>query len=135
MKGGGEPFPCILVAWDPESQPVRSVCERAGEDSRDEEPFKSGARVGMRGQPKEASSADDLPASAVQEGVELRCLAAETDARRFQPICIGEHADPDCDRRTADGPRAKGGAQGRNDVRRGKRETEPQSGQSVGFAE
>ena len=42
----GEPFPCVLVAGNPESQPVRRVGEGAGEDSRGQQPLKGGARVG-----------------------------------------------------------------------------------------
>src|SRR5277367_3300412 len=46
----GEPFPRILVARNPESQAIRSVCERAGEDSFGQELFKGGACVGISGQ-------------------------------------------------------------------------------------
>ena len=68
----GEPFPCVLVARNPESQPVRGLCERAGEDSFAQELFKGGSRVGMSGQSIEVRSADDSPAGAAQESVEAR---------------------------------------------------------------
>src|SRR5258708_36187057 len=94
-QGCGEPFPCVLIARNPEAQPVRSFRERTREDSSDEKAFKGGARVGMRGQSTEASSADDSPAGAVQEGIEPGCVAAKPRAHGFQPIRIGERLGGD----------------------------------------
>ena len=132
----GEPFPGVLVARNPKSQPVWSVCERAGEDSCGQQPLEGGARVGGA-QPVEKASVPPMirqPARCRRASSRAAVLA-EAPAHCLEPIRIGERADPDRNRRPADRPRAKGGPQGRDDVWRGERETETQPGQSIGFAE
>src|SRR5271163_313902 len=103
-QGPGEPFPRVLVARNPESQPVRSVCERAGENSSCKQPSKGGARVGVCGQSKEGSAADDSPADAVQESVEPRGVAGQARARCLKPVRISERANSDRNCWAADGP-------------------------------
>ena len=61
-KRRGEPPPRVLVARNPEPQPIRRVGEGPGEDSRREQPLKRGARVGSRREAEEARSAEDAPA-------------------------------------------------------------------------
>ncbi len=58
-KRARKPPPRVFVPRNPEPQPVRSVGERPGEDSRCEQPLKYGARVRSRREAKEARSADD----------------------------------------------------------------------------
>ena len=125
----------MLVGRNAESQPIRRVSEGAGEDSRGEQPLKGGAGVGVRGQSKQARSADDSPFRRAQEGVEPRSLLAEAGARFFQPVRIGERLNPDRNRRPADRPRPQGASQGGDDVERREREAEPKPGQSIGLAE
>src|SRR5580693_7544379 len=86
----GEPFPCVLVARNPESQAIRGLCERAGENSYRKQPSKGGARVGAGGQSKKESAADDSPACVVQESVEPRGVAGQARARCLKPIRISE---------------------------------------------
>src|ERR1700722_13805965 len=88
----------------------------------------------MSGQSIELRAPDDSPAVAAQESVEPRGFLAEARSHRFQPTRIGERANSDRNRWPADGPRSKGRPQGRDGVRRGEGETEPQPGQSVGFS-
>src|SRR6202453_4678755 len=80
-QGAGEPSPCVLVARNPESQAIRGLCERAGENSCRKQPSKGGARVGAGGQSKKGSAADDSPADAVQESVEPRGVAGQEIGR------------------------------------------------------
>src|SRR5580698_7674951 len=112
----GEPFPCVLVGRNSESQAVRSVRERADENSCGQQPREGGARVGMSAQPKETRPADDSPAAAAQEGVETCGVLAQARARYFEPIRIGERPDANCNRRPADRPWAEREAQRRHDV-------------------
>ena len=131
----GEPFPCVLVARNPESQPVGVSAKgrvRIPAVSSRSKAARASARAASR---KSDCAADDSPAGALQESVEPRCVLAKAHAHCFEPIRIGERPNSDRNRRPADGPRAKGGPQGWDDVWRRERETEPQPGQSVGLAE
>ena len=89
----------------------------------------------MGRQPKEARSADDSPARAVQERVEPRSVLADARAHRREPVRIAKRANPDRDRRPADRPRPQRRPQGRDDVRRSEREAETKPGEPVSLAE
>src|ERR1700734_757253 len=134
-KSPGKPPPRALIARNPEPQPIRSIGERPGEDTRRHEPLKRSARVGFRCEAEQAGPAEDAPAIALEQPVEPRSLLAQAIAHCVRPGEIGERSCSDRDRRTADRPGSKRRAQGVDNLGRSDCKAETQASEPERLAE
>src|SRR3984893_2159068 len=134
-KRDRETLPCHLISGQPKSQPLRFIGKDAHMDTMASQFLDDVDRLGMPGEAEQRRSAEHGKARGFQHGIEPLPTGLKARGRRGKPWCVAERrlADRECGARNC--PRSELGADEFSQRGFRNRKAEPQSGQSVRFAE